>query len=142
MDGLSRLIKQISEILLQEKTQQEERRKRGECFNIFEILGVQTSEVRLHSAIIAELLNPDGNHGLGDKFINAFIKDVIGKQAPFSIDTASAKVFAEYPIGTITDDYSEGGRIDLLIQDKYMLTPLWSHGIAPTKRLQKPRHPA
>lgn len=122
MDELIRLIKQISLILLQEKTQQEERRKRGECFNVFEVLGVQTSEVRLHSAIIAELLNPDGNHGLGDKFLNAFIKDVIGKQAPFSIDTASAKVFAEYPIGTISDDYTEGGRIDLLIQDKHKQT--------------------
>jgi len=71
MYELTRLLKQVSEILVREKTQQEEKRKRGEKFNIFEILGLKTSEVRLHSAIIAELLNPNGNHGLGDKFFKS-----------------------------------------------------------------------
>ena len=80
MYELTRLIKQVSEILVQEKAQQEEKKKRGEHFNIFEILGIKTSEVRLHSAIIAELLNPNGNHGLGDKFLKAFIADIITRK--------------------------------------------------------------
>ena len=117
MDELTKLIKQVSEILVREKTQQEETRKRGERFNIFEILGLQTSEVRLHSAIIAELLNPEGNHGLGDKFLKAFLEDVLSKQASFKMDTTSTKVKKEYPIGFITEDATEGGRIDLLLQD-------------------------
>lgn len=117
MYELTRLLKQVSEILVREKTQQEEKRKRGEKFNIFEILGLKTSEVRLHSAIIAELLNPNGNHGLGDKFLKAFINDVIAKKSPFSINTTTTDVFVEYPIGSISEDYTEGGRIDILLKD-------------------------
>lgn len=119
---LNSLLKQVSEIFVQENIQQQEKRKRGEYFNVFEILGVQTSEVRLHSAIIAELLNPEGSHGLGEKFLNAFINDVISKQTSFKIDLASTSVKIEYPIGTKSEDKTEGGRIDLLIQDKYKQT--------------------
>ena len=122
MDKLNSLINQVSEIVLRDKTQQEERRKRGECFNIFEVLGLQTSEVRLHSAIIAELLNPRGNHGLGDKFLKAFIDDVIPEQCRFTLDALSAKVYTEFNIGNISKDYTEGGRIDLLIQDNVKQT--------------------
>ena len=108
MDELTKLIKQVSEILVREKTQQEEKRKRGERFNIFEIMGLQTSEVRLHSAIIAELLNPKGNHGLGDKFLKAFIDDIIVKQLTFNMDTSSTEVIVEYPIDPISEDSTEG----------------------------------
>lgn len=117
MDELTKLIKQVSAILVREKTQQEEKRKRGERFNIFEILGLQTSEVRLHSAIIAELLNPKGNHGLGDKLLKAFIDDIITKQLTFNMDTSSTEVIVEYPIGPISEDGTEGGRIDILLKD-------------------------
>ena len=65
MERLNQLLKQISEIVLKENTQQEEKRRRGENFNVFKVLGLTTSEVRLHSALIAELLNPNGDHGLG-----------------------------------------------------------------------------
>ncbi|MBQ6046681.1 MAG: PD-(D/E)XK nuclease family protein [Bacteroidales bacterium] len=122
MEKLNGLLKQVSEILVQERTQREEKRGRGECFNIFEILGLQTSEVRLHSAIIAELLNPNGNHGLGDKFLKAFIDDIIAKQLSFNLDTSSTDVFVEYPIGPISEGYTEGGRIDILLKDKYKQT--------------------
>ena len=77
MIKLESLLKQVSEIVAKEKTQQEEKRKRGENFNIFNVLGLSTSEVRLHSAFLAELLNPNGDHGLGDKFLDAFLKIVI-----------------------------------------------------------------
>ncbi|MBO4805056.1 MAG: PD-(D/E)XK nuclease family protein [Paludibacteraceae bacterium] len=118
MDELSKLLNQVSEILSKEKTQKEEEKKRGECFNIFKVLNLQKSEVRLHSAFIAELLNPKGNHGLNDKFLRAFINDVIKKKISFDIDSTSAEVIKEYYIGPISQDYTEGGRIDLLIQDK------------------------
>lgn len=119
MIKLESLLKQVSEIVAIEKTQQEEKRKRGENFNIFNVLGLSTSEVRLHSAFLAELLNPNGDHGLGDKFLQAFIDDIVYKnKETFTFDTQSAKVYVEYDIGTISEDYSEGGRIDLLIQDK------------------------
>lgn len=119
MTTIESLLQQVSKIVAREKTQQEERRKRGENFNIFNVLGLSTSEVRLHSAFLAELLNPNGDHGLGDKFLQAFIDDIVHKnKETFAFDTQSAKVYVEYDIGTISEDYSEGGRIDLLIQDK------------------------
>ena len=119
MEKLNLLLKQISEIVLKEKILQEEKRKRGENFNIFNVLGLSTSEVRLHSAFIAELLNPNGDHGLGSKFMESFIDNVIEKKCPcpFLFESSSAKVYVEYSIGNVTDDYKEGGRIDLLIQD-------------------------
>jgi len=41
----------------------------GENFNIFRILKVESSEVKTHSAFIAELLNPNGSHGQKDTFL-------------------------------------------------------------------------
>ena len=119
MDKLSQLLQDVSKIVVEEKTLQEEKRKRGDNFNVFSVLGLQTSEVRLHSALIAELLSPDGGHGLGDKFMKAFL-DVLNKhyEEPFCFDTESAKVIVEHNIGSISDNYESGGRIDLFIQDK------------------------
>ena len=118
MKNIESILKQISEIVVKEKTQQEEKRKRGENFNIFSVLGLSTSEVRLHSAFLGELLNPDGDHGLGSKFLEAFIDSIINRVEPeFEIDTKTCKVSVEYPIGEILEDYTEGGRIDLLIRD-------------------------
>ena len=74
MTNIETLLRQISKIVEREKTQQEEKRKRGENFNIFDVLGLSTSEVRLHSAFLAELLNPNGNHGLGNQFLEAFLQ--------------------------------------------------------------------
>ena len=122
MDKLETLLKEISKIVVREKTQQEEKRKRGENFNIFKVLGLSTSEVRLHSAFLAELLNPNGDHGLGDRFLKSFIDNVIGKRCNFPFECNSAKVYVEYFIGNITSDNKEGGRIDLLLRDKNMQT--------------------
>lgn len=54
------LFKEISAIC---KRYEEIAKLTGENFNIFQILGLQTSEVRLHSAFLAELLNSKGLHG-------------------------------------------------------------------------------
>ena len=37
---------------------------------------------------------------------------------PFEFDVDSAKVYVEYNIGNISADYTTGGRIDLMVQDK------------------------
>lgn len=44
--------------------------------NIFEILQVQHYEIR-HSNFLAWLLDPNGNHGLGDAFLKHFLLDVL-----------------------------------------------------------------
>lgn len=118
MEKLKKILRQVSDIVLVEQTEQKERWKRGECFNIFDILGLSTKEVRLHSAFIAEMLNPKGSHGLGDKMLRSFVGNVIKSRVPaFDFDPLSAQVFVEYYIGAISEDNSEGGRIDILIQD-------------------------
>lgn len=112
------LLNDISRIVAKEKTLQEERRKRGVNFNIFSVLNLSTKEVRLHSAFLAELLNPDGDHGLGYKFLEAFLSIIIQRVKPgFEFDIKSAKVSKEFSIGPISEDYTEGGQIDLLIRD-------------------------
>jgi len=89
----------------------------GENFNVFRILKLESSEVRMHSAFVAELLNPKGSHGQKDIFLNLFIKSFCFKANP--IDTISCKVKVEDHIGYISNDKTQGGRIDILVTDKF-----------------------
>lgn len=47
----------------------------GDNPNIFEILRTQTYEIR-HSNFLAWLLNPTGNHALGDQILKSFLTDL------------------------------------------------------------------
>ncbi len=91
----------------------DEERKRGEWFNVFNVLGMSTDEVHTHSAFIAELLNPQGSHGCGDEFLKAFIKVIPGLDG-FDIETIRVKTQVELSIGRINEDYTEGGRLDII----------------------------
>jgi len=96
----------------------------GGNFNVFSVLKMDSKEVRMHSAFIGELLNPNGSHGLNDIpleiFINLFTekfntKDGINK---FKVDSKSVNTIVEKHIGATNDDKTEGGRIDIIIEDK------------------------
>ena len=114
MENLKTLLAEVGRIVQLDAKQREEGEKRGEMFNIFEILKVETDETRAHSAFIAALLNPNGKHGAGDHFLRAFI-DTIDCLNDFEFDTQDAKVEIEYSIGNKNEDATEGGRIDILI---------------------------
>jgi hypothetical protein len=58
----------------------EEERLRPPMFNIFRVLGVATSEVKTHSALLAYLLDVNGNHGQGALFLNLFL-GLLGERA-------------------------------------------------------------
>ncbi|MES2109288.1 MAG: PD-(D/E)XK nuclease family protein [Bacteroidota bacterium] len=88
----------------------------GENFNIFRILKVESSEVKTHSAFISELLKPYGSHGQKDTFLKLFVEVFCFKGN--LIDTRSCKVKVEEFIGMISEDKTEGGRIDITITDK------------------------
>lgn len=47
--------------------------------NVFSILKLERQEIR-HSNFIAWLLNPNEKHGLGDLFLNLFLKDILSKE--------------------------------------------------------------
>lgn len=85
----------------------------GENFNVFKILRLTTNEVRTHSAFIAELLDPKGSHDQGDVFLRLFVE----KLKLAEIDYTSVKVEVEKYIGTISENYDEGGRIDIIVTD-------------------------
>jgi hypothetical protein len=93
----------------------------GENFNVFEVLGMTTNEVRTHSAFIAELLDPSGSHGRGNVFLKEFVerlREINNKQRNtqilFDIDKVK-KVSVEYWLGPKTE--TEGGYIDILLTD-------------------------
>ena len=84
----------------------------GQNFNLFNVLGRETDEVRTHSAIIAELLNPKGSHGQGPVFARLFA-------GRFEIPTEaieSVQVWTEVTVGKDKDS-----RIDIVMQVGEML---------------------
>lgn len=114
MEKLINLLNQIKSIVVQDRIMKEERWKRGENFNVFSVLALSRNETRLHSAFIAELLNPNGSHGLCNTFLENFITHLT---PGFEFDTAHADVKVEVYIGPINKDSTRGGRIDILVTD-------------------------
>ena len=113
MNTLQDLLREVSRIVYQDKQEREDCRKRGEYFNVFSILNLEANETRTHSAFIAELLNPKGDHGLGDAFLKAFLN--VLNLNDFTFDTKSAEVQVEYHIDFKNEDVTKGGRIDIQI---------------------------
>lgn len=113
MDGLRELLQEIGEACKKATQEREERKSRGEYYNVFNVIGMWSDEMR-HSAFIAELLNPKGSHGAGNKFLREFLKRVPAKE-PISENYLSVKpggvnVHKEFYVG-------ERGRIDILADD-------------------------
>lgn len=115
MDKLEELLSQVRVYVNEDKQRRAEAFRRGECYNVFDVLGVYSQELS-HSAFIAALLNPDGSHGMQDAFLKAFIDTIAHGGTKPELDTAHAKVYTEYNIGNITE--TTGGRIDILITDR------------------------
>lgn len=108
------LLAEISEIYRQAEKNRLEKVKQGECFNVFNTIGLRTEEVRLHSAFLAELLNPQGTHGLSSLFLEAFFKRLGLSNDYLDVNKVSQDI-KERSIGSVTD--KEGGRIDIIIED-------------------------
>lgn len=113
---LKEMLLRISPIIEREKQSKKEAFDRGEGFNIFSVLRLTTNEVKLHSAFIAELLNPKGCHGCGSIFLQEFLKicNNDGTNIPNKIEEAN--VYVEKYIGPISKDYSNGGQIDIVVE--------------------------
>ena len=111
----------LSQVSSLRRTQQKLALLSGENFNVFRILGLESREVRLHSAFLGELLNPAGSHGLKDTFLRLFV-EAMNKKLPVEtkkqpeFDTAAAHMVVEHDIGRITADYLQGGRIDIYLE--------------------------
>ena len=80
----------------------------GGRFNMFRICGVDHYE-NTHSAIIAELLNPNGSHSLKSTFLEAFLSLINKDFIPPTFNPSTAIIYTEYT--------TNNGRIDILIED-------------------------
>lgn len=89
--------------------------KEGNRFNVFNVIGLWSEEVRLHSAMIRELLDPSGSHGCSDRFLRLFFTKVYDINIPEKESLSKAIVDSEYYISQISEDGNEGGRIDILV---------------------------
>ena len=70
------MFEKIIKLYLEAKEIEKSRWEQGDFFNIFNVVGLRTDEVRLHSALIAELLNPKGSHGSSFHFLQAFLEQL------------------------------------------------------------------
>ena len=114
---LESLFAQISSMYQEAKLDTERRAAHGEFFNIFNVIGLSSEEVRLHSSLIAELLNPKGSHGLGNIFLKEFLKILDIPTDYIDIKHCSQEKITERNIGRITYTDTDGGRIDIIIED-------------------------
>lgn len=116
LSKIEQLISTTKRIITHHKEKEE---LKGEKFNVFSILGMETRENATHSAFICELLNPNGSHLKGNLFLELFlitVKNNILDNKPFDIHTS--KVIPEHFIGQRNDLEKEGGRIDIYLCDR------------------------
>lgn len=104
------------------------RKVKGEDFNLFSIMKMETNENSTHSNIIGELLDPNGSHNMGDIFLRSFLKIIYSGQKKsdgtskkgIDIDQllteTTTKISLEHHIGFKNNDLKTGGRIDILIE--------------------------
>ena len=112
MKQLKQMLYDVGVVYHKAKALQEKQHANGELFNVFNVIGLRTEEVRLHSAFVAELLNPNGSHGMGSAFLQEFL-GIVGLEADYVI--SANEVIVERSIGTTTT--TTGGRIDIILED-------------------------
>lgn len=113
MNELNKLLNKVSRIITADYRVKEERKNKGENYNIFKVLKLSRDERRLHSSFIADLLDDKSEHGLKKEFLNTFLKKVNSK---IELE-GNIKVFTEYYIGPLNEEKTEGGILDILIED-------------------------
>ena len=66
----------------------------GEAFNLIEIMGVSSDEVKI-CRLLSEIIDPVGKHGKGTLFLNLFMKQVLAIDVDEN-ELKTAKVYTEY----------------------------------------------
>ena len=122
MNNINNLLQQVSII---SRKYDEIAKITGENFNIFSVMNMEHDEVYTHSAIIGELLNPNGSHGQGALFLDLFVSHLRE-----NFNNEEHKIELDYFGKLINDKICErtisignnwdtvtGGRIDLIVED-------------------------
>jgi hypothetical protein len=84
-------------------------------FNIFRVLRVERAEIR-HSNVLAWLLNPNENHGLGDRFLRRFLSRLLMENESVQVSLSPASV--ELMEFGDTEVLREWNRIDIFVRSR------------------------
>lgn len=116
IEKFSSQLKPIIDVVEQKREEQNDKRERGELFNVFDAFRIDHDELAW-SSFLATLLDPHGSHGCGDLFLRHFLQQF--PYTPQNLDIKTATSNIEVTIGEIDkkNDYKSGGRIDILITD-------------------------
>jgi uncharacterized protein (UPF0297 family) len=108
MKDIGSLLKEVGEIV---NRYEEEDRKTGRRFNVYSIAEIERDEVKTHSRMIAELLDPKGSHGQGVLFLKLFFE-----QFGFNPEYKN-------PIVNYEKKYNPYGQVDIeiILDDQYII---------------------
>lgn len=109
MNGIQSLFDKIC-LLNQEYKRLED--EKGESYNLFKVIDMTSNEISVHSAFLADLLNPKGLHHMGDTFLRLFTDEFLNGM---SFSTETTIVEREKYIGPVTA--TTGGRLDIIVTD-------------------------
>ena len=73
------LLNQVTPIVKKNEEKQREKKERGENFTIFQVLISNQHKEHIHTPFLRELLDINGEHGLKDAFLQAFMDDIVRK---------------------------------------------------------------
>lgn len=111
-NSIKYLLSQLLPLHYAEQERLKKEKEEGKCFNVFSALNMCSDEVRLHSRLLATLLNPKANHSLGNEFLKLFL---IALGLPEDYITYCKEQIVERTIGEVTE--TTGGRIDIILED-------------------------
>ena len=83
-------------------------------FNIFYLMGMTRDEVRTHSAVLANLLNPNGSHGQGVLFLRTYIDYCKDKYLNFPLNTEELDTGRWSAHAEMTTQH---GRLDVVVMN-------------------------
>ena len=112
-NSIKELLSQLLPLHHAEQERLKKKKEEGKCFNVFSALNMCSDEVRLHSRLLATLLNPKANHGLENEFLKSFLT-ALG--LPEDYITHCKEQIVERLIGEVTE--TNGGRIDIILEDR------------------------
>ena len=112
-NSIKDLFSQLLPLYHAEQERLKKEREEGKRFNVFSALNMCSDEMRLHSRLLATLLNPKASHGLGNEFLKLFL---IALGLPEDYIIHCKEQIVERPIGEVTG--TTGGRIDIILEDR------------------------
>ena len=112
-NSIKDLFSQLLPLYHAEQERLKKEKEEGKRFNVFSALNMCSDEMRLHSRLLATLLNPKASHGLGNEFLKLFL---IALGLPEDYITHCKEQIVERLIGEVTE--TNGGRIDIILEDR------------------------